>query len=725
MDRIEPIANMLSKIISGLLVCSWVTALTAAEPPPALPPHPRLLLNADGIAQLKARVTAAPWAKREWDALLKQTSRYLSQPVELPPRGGNWSHNYVCPTHGARLKQGQKIGPWQWEHWCSAGKHNLKGDPSKGSLDFDGNAISGIHFELAKQVVDHGLVFQVTGDARHAQKAREILLAYAGKYLDYPMHNNKGAPGKGGRVASQSLTEASWVIEIVQGADLVWSTLSDGDRTAITRQILRPALEETILKSKLGIHNIQCRLNSAIGLVGFLLGDQTLITRAIDDPTLGYRQQMERGVLADGMWTEGSSGYHFFTVAGVWPLTEAARNCGMDLYGEKFKRMFDAPLTMAMPNFVLPDFNDSGMMSLQGEADLYELGYARYRNPAYAALLSQSKRQSRMALLYGVTELPPASTLTLASRNSPASGYAILQRGQDQDATWLCAKYGPHGGGHGHPDKNHFLLFAHGQVVAPDGGTHAYGSPLHNGWDKSTFAHNTLVVDETSQKAAEGRSLAFGSEQGVDFSMTEAGAIYAGVRFVRTIALLTPEIIVFMDQVRASEPHTYDLVYHQMGHWQGLTAGQPWTPPNRPGYQYLTEATVRNLGPDGLRLQTTIKADWQPVIHIASGEPVEIITGHGILKTTEDQVPLVIQRRKGTEAAFLWAVSLTNQPVTLRSLPLKDGGGAKLAASEAMLVEVSAGRQRWQLLANPEKRTVVMDGPSLPLTTSPFQVWTK
>ena len=62
-------------------------------------------------------------------------------------------------------------------------------------------------------------------------------------------------------------------------------------------------------------------------------------------------------------------------------------------------------------------------------------------------------------------------------------------------ATWLCLKYGPHGGGHGHPDKNNFVLYARGKVLFPDPGTRPYGSPLHNGWDKITLAHNTLVVD--------------------------------------------------------------------------------------------------------------------------------------------------------------------------------------------------------------------------------------
>jgi oligo-alginate lyase len=142
-----------------------------------LPSHPRLLLNAEGVANLKARIAAAPWAAAEWKTLVAQTERELGHDVELPPRGGNWSHNYVCPIHGARLREGKQIGPWQWEHICPVGNHVLHGDPSKAELDFDGNGIAAVHGRLAEQIVNAGLIYQVTGDARYAAKARAILLA--------------------------------------------------------------------------------------------------------------------------------------------------------------------------------------------------------------------------------------------------------------------------------------------------------------------------------------------------------------------------------------------------------------------------------------------------------------------------------------------------------------------------------------------------------------------
>ena len=672
----------------------------------ALPPHPRLLLSGEGIAALKERIASAPWAAGSWKELKARADRNLKKNIDLPPRGGNWSHNYVCPEHGARLKQGKQIGPWQWEHICPVGNHVLRGNPARATLDFDGNAIANVHADYAREIIDDGLIYQVTSDARYAAHAREILLAYAERYLTYPVHDNEGRPGgHGGHVASQSLTEATWLIDMAQGADLVWDTLTEADKSAVADKMLLPALNEIIIPQKYGIHNIQCRENSAIGLVGFLLDDPKLIALAIDNPQYGYRAQMERGVLPGGFWLEGSTGYHFFAMDGIWPLMEAARNCGTDLYGPKFKSMFDGPMSLTMPNLSLPNFNDSGISPLESHSDIYELAVARYHDPAYNALIS-TNRSSRMALLFGSTDVAAGNFhLPVASRNLSGPGYAILERGADTNATWLALKYGPHGGGHGHPDKNSFILYSRGEVVAPDVGAHAYGSPLHTGWDKTTLAHNTLVVDEKSQAPATGKCLGFGSERGVDFSVTEAGSIYPGVHFTRSTAMLTSEVVVFIDQIEADAPHTFDLAYHQIGKWDALPAGKPWSSKTGAGYKYFTDATSRNADITALTLKTKIGNDWHPTVTLAETSPTEVITGYGIWKTTEDKVPMVVQRRHAQRTAFVWAVSLEGAPVKLRVSDVT-AMGARLDESQAVIVQASAGGNNWLLLANPQRKNV-------------------
>jgi hypothetical protein len=634
-----------------VLLLALAPLLAGAEP---LPPHPRLLLDSSGVARLKHRIDQPAWSAY-WRAYRGGVDNALRQPVEIPPRSANWWHWYVCPKHGARLTTGKQTAPWQWEHICPVDHEVLHGDPSQPQTDFDACVLSSVHDRYAGDVKRTGVVYQVTGDRRYADRAREILLAYAAKYSTYPLHTTQGrAQIGGGHVHSQTLDESVWLIPLAQGADLVWNTLSEADRKTIAEDLFLPVARDTILAHRMGIHNIQNWKNSAVGLTGFLLGDESLIHAAVDDPDRGYRAQMVRGVQADGVWFEGAWGYHFYTLSAVWPLTEAARNCGIDLYGEPLRKMFLAPVQLAMPNGKLPAFNDSSEVNVRN--DEYELAWSRYHESAFGLGLTGAVRRNEFALFFGADDLPSPNVAGLGSRNSTASGYAILQKGTGDQATWICLKYGPHGGGHGHPDKNNFILYWRGRVLFPDPGTRPYGSPLHTGWDKVTLAHNTLLVDGASQAEATGKSLAFGD----NFSMTDAGNIYPGVRFVRAAVLLNQNLVLFVDRVTADKPHTFDLATHVAGRWIDLPAGEPMKLPTTAGYQYLQGAVMREAS-SGAALST----DGGVRITLAGSD--QVITATGVGTSTEDRIPAAIFRRTGESATWIWTAALDGKPTTLRA----------------------------------------------------------
>jgi len=659
-----------------------------------LPSHPRLLFNREGIAQLKERINRYDWAKAQWDALKKRADAALKEPINLPPRGGNWWHYYACPKHGVSLRTGKQIGEWRWEHVCPVDNEVLQSDPTKPERDYDGVVIMSVHGRYANLVRDLGIVYQVTGDRRYAEKAKEILLAYAERYLSYPLHNIQGKPQiGGGRVGSQTLDESTWLIPMAQGADLIWETLTEAERQTLTQKLFLPAAREVILPHKMGVHNIQCWKNSAVGLVGFLLGDEQLIKEAIDNPEQGYWTQMRKGVSPDGVWWEGAWGYHFYTLSALWHLTEAARNCGINLYGVELRRMFDAPFKFMMPNWRLPAFNDSTEVALLTEIGfarfgvtqpIYELAYARYRKPIYAELLARGERRSDFALWFGVGELPKPKPLKWRSANYPASGYAILAKGDGEQATWICLKYGPHGGWHGHPDKLNFVLYARGQVLAIDPGTARYGVPIHGGWYRTTLAHNTLVVDEANQRPAEGKCLVFGSERGVDFVVADAGDIYDGVQFRRAIAMLDENAIVVVDRVRCERERLLDLALHLQGQWAKLPEGEVWTPPNKDGYRYLTDAQVREI--EGLtNIALSVRQGWQIAVSLLPDAPLQLVTALGVGPGgITDKVPTIILRRRTQGLTVAWGISLEGQPLGL-SMKVTRRGAAELTLIQITL----------------------------------------
>ena len=338
------------------------------------------------------------------------------------------------------------------------------------------------------------------------------------------------------------------------------------------------------------------------------------------------------------------------------PLLEAGERCGLNLYAfteneRSFSSLLEGPLNLAMPNMTLPAFNDSGQVNLAGSEGVYELGLARYKNPLFAELLRNRKRGWLEPLLTGGVSIPDVQVRQISSQNYTNAGYAILRSGADSDATWLCLKYGPHGGGHGHPDKLNFVLYSKGKVLAYDPGTGKYGVPIHSEWQKATIAHNTLTVDETNQKPATGSCLAFLSKPGYSAALADAGPIYDGVNYQRAAAVIGSNAVLVIDIVNADKEHTFDLAYHNAGKWSADPAGQPVKMPEKPSYAYF---------------EKMVKPDWAlpsiicgPVtvgMSVVSASGGEIWAGNGVGNNAGEKVPCVIARVKGKQAVVAWAL---------------------------------------------------------------------
>ena len=400
------------------------------------------------------------------------------------------------------------------------------------------------------------------------------------------------------------------------------------------------------------------------------------------------------------------------------PLTEAAFRCGIDLYGDAYKKMFLAPLDFAMPDGRLPAFNDSRTASAKGNAN-YEIALARYKEPRFALPLAKTSRRSLQAFVNGAPELPAVPAAPQPSRNYPASGYAILRAGAGTDATWLCLKYGPHGGGHGHPDKNSFVLYGAGRVLADDPGTANYGVPIQTGWYKTTLAHNTLVVDETSQRPATGSCLDFQTKDGWSAALVDAGTALPEVTFRRAAFLLDDDLVVFLDLVNTEDgqARTLDLAYHPSGAWAAAApSGNGVLPPDKPGYSYLRDLRVTTTaGP--MSLAVTEKAPPEGakpipahVVFAGSGAdaPTSFWTGTGVGANTEDRVPIVIARRKTSSTAYAWAVTArpeTGAP-TVDTVAVLGADGKPLAAHEAAAARVTYDGKTYLVVANPGGRSV-------------------
>lgn len=595
-----------------------------------------LLAGVGEIEEARRKAERHAWARATLDSLLRRAEEALRQPVELPERGGQWPHWYSCAQDGARLKT---LAPTQQQ--CPACKSVYRGDP------YDAVVLYGIHSQYSRAVRDLGLAFRFTGRPEFAARAREILLGYAARYRNYPLHDRFGQPKTGGgRIMAQTLDESVWLIPVVWGFSLIQETLADEEQRSIEDGLLRPAAE-VIREHRMGIHNIQCWKNSAVGLVGFATGDPGLIGEAIDDPQRGFRVQIGQGVTAGGLWFEGSLGYHQYTMSALWPLAEAARRAGIDLYSDRYRSMYDAPIALALPNGDPPGFNDSAGANLRAYASLYELAYARWRKPEHGRVAAHGGRDSIEALLYGVPGLPEGPIVPNSSVLLRDAGYAVLR----SPVVTAAVRFGMHGGGHGHPDKLNLVTYGAGRLAGLDPGSINYGTPLHLEWYKTTIAHNTVSVDEQIQKNEDGRLEEWSIQDGVTSFAAVAGTVYDGVLLRRRLELAGAEL---RDTFECSSERvrTYDWTFHVPGRFSSGLTLKPFQGRlgEANGYQHIQSLRHGRTGEDWW---AAFELGGAKLVLRVKGDPgTEVFAGEGPGRNPEDRVPVLIIRRKAADTAF-------------------------------------------------------------------------
>ena len=622
------------------------------ELPVAVPvpprPHPRLFLSAAQIQRAKERAAKHDWAKATLAGLITAGDRALSLNIaDVPDHGGQWTHYYVCKTCGYSLKRVDAT-----HHECPHCKQVYSGWP------WDDVVLTGIHAGFTRGIRDLGLAYAFTGDLKYAAKAREILLAYGEKYPTYKLHDSSGGESRsGGRMYAQTLDESVDIIGPAWGYDLVCDAacFSAADREKIENGYLREACR-TIQRHDAGISNWQSWHNAGVAAVGFCLDDPELMAWAINGKS-GLRMQLGKSVLPDGWWFEGAVGYHWYALDALRYTAQAAAQAGLDFHGNAaYRSLYEAPVLYTFPNGAFPSINDSSGGSIGGSHRLYEIAYAHWPEPAFAWVAASGNRKSLEAFLWGADELPQVTAPKLASKDFAGLGAAVLRAGAGDAAAYAHLDYGPHGGGHGHPDKLVLTVYALGQEIAPDPGALAYAAALHGSWYRQTLAHNALIVDQKSQTPTEGELQLFADWGEAALASATCDTAYPGVKLARTV-LLTPTYLLDLYTVAGDQPHTFDFVWHNVGE---MTPRLPTTPRAEPlgkdaGYQHFTGLQTASGAQDWSVDFKTAKGNVRLLQAGATG--TELFFGMGMTGRPPQPCPMVLARRQGTAAVFASAVS--------------------------------------------------------------------
>jgi hypothetical protein len=318
--------------------------------------------------------------------------------------------------------------------------------------------------------------------------------------------------------------------------------------------------------------------------VALVLENQQWIDEALTGPR-NFAELLVGSTTDDGLCYESSTVYHFGTLSGLLQsATLVARQPQLkrDFFHETFangrtlKDMFDAPLNLLLPTGELPAVGDCYAWRdpiWKMRADVFEQGYAAYKDPRYAWLLQKAgPRTSSAALLYGEDHLEPSQPPTPRTRVWLEHGYALLAShpGTDYWAGHAAFITGDYSGIHHHRDALSIQLALGGKLWLEDVESAAvalqrFAAPIQHNFNRTMLPHNLVIVDQQDQ-AAIARPLPIVEFKDHPTQPTigmadPAGLLTPGVLRLRHVAL-TPDYCLDLYQVASDDSHTYDYVIH-------------------------------------------------------------------------------------------------------------------------------------------------------------------
>src|SRR5687767_2350960 len=227
-------------------------------------------------------------------------------------------------------------------------------------------------------------------------------------------------------------------------------------------------------------------------------------------------------VQEDGVYFEQSSYYHRYTTDFYIHFRQLARANGFALPNEVDKALtllLDHLMYITRPDGTTPLFGDDDggrLMPLD----------QRPPNDFRATLATGSVLFNRgdlkfvagdateeLVWLLGVDglrqfDLIEARAPVKLSQSFANGGYFVARDGWSESSTYLLFDCGPHGAlncGHAHADALAIDLAVNGQTMLVDAGTYTYtGSKELRDWFRSSQAHNTVTLDNTSSSVPDG-----------------------------------------------------------------------------------------------------------------------------------------------------------------------------------------------------------------------------
>ncbi|MGH1364091.1 MAG: heparinase II/III domain-containing protein [Calditrichia bacterium] len=525
--------------------------------------HPSIFITAAEATEIRSNLSNYPVLQKSFDLAMAEVEKAMQHDLEIPPPG--------------------EAGGYEHEK----------------------------HKQNYREMRNAGLLFTITGDEKYALFVKNMLRSYADIYPDLGPHplSYKQSPGK---IFHQTLNEAVWLVYASIAYDCIYDWLDKSDREYMEKRLFYPManwFSERNAAQFNRIHNHGTWTCASVGMIGYVMGDQELVDRAIygteRNETGGFLKQLDLLFSPDGYYMEGPY-YIRYALRPFFLFADAIQRKQPELgiYKHRngiLKKVLLGAVQTSYPNGIFPPINDaSRTMDVRAPGVLFatDLAYRHYGSDEN--LLAIASIQDQVILNGAGLKVASALTQNRPELSWPSvefrdgsdglrGGLGILRTGSGEKQSMLLMKYGVHGLGHGHFDKLQLMFFDQGNEVLPDYGfarwinmEPKFGGrylPENNSYAKQTIAHNTVVVNGISQnkgkrKAADAvwaeRHFFSIEDPDVQVMSARANLQYEDTEMQRTVFLLNNSafehpIVIDLFRLKSAKMQQYDYPVHYRG----------------------------------------------------------------------------------------------------------------------------------------------------------------
>ena len=564
--------------------------------------HPSIMLTKENVQAVRDGIKRYPLLRSSFDEELNSANKALTMPINVPTPadgGGGITHE---------------------QH-----KNNYK------------NAVA------------CGIAYQITKDERYAKYVKDLLIRYAQVYNTWGRHpKRKQQPG--GKMFWQNLNDCVWLVYMIQGYDCIYDYVGEKDRKYLMDSLwTRVVYEQTVINKKIFnlIHNHATWSTAGVGMAGYVCGRKDWVEIALKgsdkDGKTGFLKQIDDLFSPDGYYEEGPY-YLRYAIQPFIIFAAAIQKYQPELKIYEYrnsvlKKAVDCDLQCTYTNKVFIPINDALKdKTYETEELIYAVDVAYGDMHANDDLLDIAQQQKRVIVSDAGLKVAKAITegktkpfiykpmFIRDGAEGKSGGIGLLRTGTNKNQSFVVMKAGTQGMGHGHFDKLNLIFFDNNTEVLTDYGSVRFlnvetksggGYTKENDtWAKATIAHNTLVVDKTSQYKAEWEAaekfapslVYFDANKQYQVVCMEENNAYDDVKMLRAAILFQPDeaespLLLDVFKVKSVTTHQYELPFWYNGHLTNINfkynanSSQMQTLGSKYGYEHIwlnAEGKVNN-----------------------------------------------------------------------------------------------------------------------------------